>query len=357
MPVAIRRSPVAIPFTALTLASISAVHADILVPINVPGQAARRLILHLPANPGNQPLPIILGFHGGGGTAESLRALTGLNATSDARGFAVAYMEAPDGVWGDFRPGPGSPEPDLAYVRAAIDRLVTEYNIDSRRVYATGLSNGGAFSFVLASELNNRIAAIAPVGHNLTQAFVSQAMPQGPAHILQIVGTADPLMPFNGGTQGPGDIVLSSLASMQYWQLINLNGPPTATPLPNPAADGTFAARDVYVPSPSGHELQRIVVFNGGHTWPGGLQYLPESVIGLTSRDFSANELIWQFFADKSLPPCAADYNGDLTSDFFDYLDFLRDFDAEAPRADFNRDSAIDFFDYLDFVAAFDRPC
>lgn len=280
------------------------VRADIEVQIPLPGPngQTRRMLLHLPANaPGPGPIPIVLGFHGGFGSAESFRSLTGLSATADARGFGVAYMDAGDGVWGDYRPGPGQPDTDLAYVRAAIDYLVTNYNADPRRVYATGISNGAAFSFVLGSELSDRIAAIAPVAHNLTQAFVDQATPSGPIHLLQIVGNADPLMPFNGGVQGNGDPVLSSAATMQYWQALNGNGPGSSVLLPNLAADGTTAFLETFAPSPDGFELERIVVLNGGHTWPGGTQYLPVSTIGLTSRDFIANDVIWDFFADKSL--------------------------------------------------------
>lgn len=285
--------------------SAPAVRADleIQIPVPGPGGQTRRMLLHLPATPpGSGPLPMVLGFHGGFGDAESFRSLTGLNATADARGFGVAYMDAGDGVWGDYRPGPGHPATDLAYVRAAMDYLVTNHNADPRRFYATGISNGAAFSFVLAAELSDRIAAVAPVAHNLTQAFVDQATPASPVHVLQIVGNADPLMPFQGGLQGNGDPVLSSASTMQYWQALNGNGPSTSVLLPNLAVDGTTAFRETFAPSAAGFELERIVVLNGGHTWPGGDQYLPVSTIGLTSRDFSANEVIWDFFADKLLP-------------------------------------------------------
>lgn len=279
-------------------------HADIEIEIPLPGGhgQVRRMLLHLPAHSmGPGPLPIVLGFHGGFGNAESFRSLTGLNTTADARGFGVAYMDAGDGVWGDYRPGPGQPDTDLAYVRAAMDYLISNYNADPQRFYATGISNGAAFSFVLGAELSDRIAAIAPVAHNLTQAFVDQATPAGPIHMLQIVGNSDPLMPFNGGFQGNGDAVLSSAATMEYWKSLNGNGSLTSVFLPNLADDGTLAFRDTFAPSPAGFELDRIVVLNGGHTWPGGEQYLPVSTIGLTSRDFSANDVIWDFFSDKSI--------------------------------------------------------
>lgn len=283
-------------------APIARADIEVQIPLSGPNGQTRRMLLHLPASaPGPGPIPIVLGFHGGFGNAESFRSLTGLNATADARGFGVAYLDAGDGVWGDYRPGPGQPDTDLAYVRAAMDYLVTNHNADPRRFYATGISNGAAFSFVLGSELSDRIAAIAPVAHNLTQAFVEQATPSGPMHVLQIVGNADPLMPFNGGVQGNGDPVLSSAATMQYWQALNGNGPSTSVLLPNVAADGTMAFRETFAASSNGFELERIVVLNGGHTWPGGTQYLPVSTIGLTSRDFSANDVIWDFFADKTL--------------------------------------------------------
>lgn len=276
---------------------------EVEIPSPISGGQPRRMLVHLPANhTGTDPIPFVLGFHGGFGNAESFRALTGLNDTADARGFGVAYMDAGDGVWGDYRPGPGQPDTDLGYVRAALDSLVANFNADAQRFYATGISNGAAFSFVLGAELSDRIAAIAPVAHNLTQAFVDQATPSGPMHVLQIVGNADPLMPFNGGVQGNGDPVLSSAASMAYWQTLNGNGASTSVFLPNLVVDGTTAFRETFAPSPAGFALERIVVLNGGHTWPGGSQYLPVPTIGLTSQDFSASEVIWDFFSDKSLP-------------------------------------------------------
>lgn len=59
--------------------------------------------------------------------------------------------------------------------------------------------------------------------------------------------------------------------------------------------------------------------------------------------------------ATASLTACAADFNCDGTSDFFDYL--VQAFSEESDAADFNRDQTVDFFDYLDFVMAFDTGC
>jgi len=179
---------------------------------------------------------------------------------------------------------------------------------DLDRVYATGLSNGGAFSLVLASEMSSRVAAVAPVAHNMTLAFQSNASPGGDVDVLQIVGTADPINPFSGGpittpggeSQGTG---LGSDATIDFWKGAIGAGQPAETLLANPVNDGTFAKREVYQPGPNGTELERIIVFGGGHTWPGGLQFLPEGVIGATSRDFNANNEIWRFFQGQVVVP------------------------------------------------------
>jgi hypothetical protein len=73
----------------------------------------------------------------------------------------------------------------------------------------------------------------------------------------------------------------------------------------------------------------------------------------LAISDF-LNRLIYIFEIPSGGDPCApADFNGDNSVDFFDYLDFVAAFATEDPSADFNGDNTVDFFDYLDFVAAF----
>lgn len=338
--------------------------ADQELQIAMPDGSTRRALLHLPASGGPLPRPVILGFHGGTGNAESFRALTGLNGTANARGFAVAYLDAGDGVWGDYRASTGSPENDLAYVRATIDRLTHEFGVDPRRVYATGLSNGAGFAFVLGAELRDRVTAIAPVAHNLARAFIEQATPDGPVHVLQIVGTADPLIAFEGGVfPGTGEPSSSSLEAMTYWQAVNGNGPPSSAPLANPQADGTISFLETYTPSEQGFELARIVVVNGGHTWPGGLQYLPESAIGLTSRDFSASEVIWNFFARKVLPGpgCEGDVDGDGSAGLSDLARLIVNWGLASPPAstaeDLDSSGDVGLGDIAEVIAHWGESC
>jgi len=269
----------------------------------------RESVLYVPeGHTADAPLPVVLAFHGGGGSPETFRDITHLDATADANGFAVLYADAGDGLWGDWRDITGDPTNDLEYVSFTLDTLTTEHPIDGNRVYATGISNGGAFSLVLASELSDRIAAVAPVAHNISQAFINNASPEGGVDVLQIVGTADPINPFQGGSisaPGGGDqgVGLGSDATIAYWRNVVGAGEPSEVLLPNTVADGTFALQEVYEPAPDGTELSRIIVAGGGHTWPGGEQYLPERIIGPTSQDFNANDAIWDFFRGKVVVP------------------------------------------------------
>jgi polyhydroxybutyrate depolymerase len=97
--------------------------------------------------------------------------------------------------------------------------------------------------------------------------------------------------------------VLSVDQSIAYWVEKNGCSPmPVVTEVPDrDPADGTRVTRKVYVNEDDGTEVILYVVDGGGHTWPGGLQYLPSRVIGKTSRDIDANEVIWSFFKKQKL--------------------------------------------------------
>ncbi len=316
----------------------------------------RRALVVLPPQTDGLPLPVVLAFHGGGGNAESFRDITGLDDAGARFNFIAVFADAGDGDWGDWRTSTGLPDVDLAYVRLVLLALRDIAHVDVRRVYATGLSNGGSFSQVIAAELDGRLAAVGPVANNLSEAFVDNATPRVPTPLIQIVGTDDPVNPFEGGPAAvPGDEpLIGSDATMAYWAEVNGNAAPTPIPLPNGAQDGTFARRDVFAGGRA--PLQRIVVTGGGHTWPGGEQYLPVNVIGRTSRDFNANDELWAFFQNLTAPCAAADYDLDtLPGTIFDLFDFLEDLDA---GLDFNADgSPADIFDLFDFLEGLDRLC
>jgi polyhydroxybutyrate depolymerase len=272
---------------------------------------ARTYWLHLPpARTSVGPLPLVLAFHGAGGQGPSMAGLTGFNALADQHGFVVAYPDGIDRHWNDGRPGnrpgPGAQYDDVAFVRALIDHLAATLPIDRARVYATGMSNGAIFSQRLACDLPDQIAAIGAVTGSLAEALEPACTPSRPVPVLMIMGEADPFVPWNGGVvkglgYGP---VLSVPDTIAHWVAHNgCDATPTITQEPDRAPnDGTTVRRESYTNCHTGADVTLYAVVNGGHTWPGGVQYLPESTIGKTSRDIDATTIIWDFFAAHPRP-------------------------------------------------------
>jgi len=253
--------------------------------IDVAG-SAHSFVLHVPANV--QPAaPLVLAFHGLGGTGQAMQALTRMNATADEHGFIVAY---PDGIDRSWHFG-GSDIDDLAFVDALIDHLVATHGVDPTRVYATGMSNGGYFTTFVACARPERIAAIATVAASLAELQKLGCASAPSIRIQMIGGTEDPLVPWEGNA-----ILASMPESAQFWVRHNeLSIEPTLDEwLPDSAPrDGTRTRRMAW----GDGQVEVLGVAGGGHTWPGGIQYLPTSAIGRTSRDFSASDAIWEFFA------------------------------------------------------------
>ena len=124
---------------------------------------------------------------------------SGLSEKSDRSGFVVVY---PNGtgttslfLYWDAGGVRGRPSDDVGYVAKLLDDLATVVNVDSRRVYATGMSNGAMMCYRLASELSDRIAAIAPVAGTMA---IETCRPGRPVPVLHFHGTKDGLVLFDG---------------------------------------------------------------------------------------------------------------------------------------------------------------
>jgi len=270
------------------------------------GGRVRTYVEHRP--PGFRPrLPVVLAFHGGGGTAAGMARISGLDAVADQHDFVVVY---PQGVGNSWAGGKGDTPADTAgvddvgFTAALIDHLAAEDGIDTRRVFATGLSSGGFMTQRLGCQLADRIAGIAPVAATLIGTIAQTCTPSRPMPVLEIQGTADPLVPYAGGHvrgRGPGgNPTLSAPATIAHWASVNgcATSPQTAT-LPLVVRDRTVVRTDTYTGCAAPVILYTVV--GGGHTWPGGEQYLPALVVGRTSRQFNASQTMWSFFA--GLPP------------------------------------------------------
>jgi polyhydroxybutyrate depolymerase len=165
----------------------------------------------------------------------------------------------------------------------------------------------------LACELSDQITAVAIVAASLSETVAANCHPQRPVSVLLLQGTNDPLVPLAGGPLGgntAGGVVLSHDATVQtFVKIDHCNVPPNKEHLPDRAGDGTTIDLTAYSSCTNGTEVRGYVVNEGGHGWPGGRQYLPAPLIGKTSKNMDASEVIWEFFSRHTL---AADANGSV---------------------------------------------
>jgi polyhydroxybutyrate depolymerase len=203
--------------------------------------------LHIPAWLADAAsAPVVLAFHGGGSSGRGMERFTGFSRLADREGFIVVYPDAIDGNWVDGREGMRTTAhrenvDDVAFIAALLDELPRRHPIDTKRVFATGISNGGIFSHYLAANLANRIAAIAPVAGGLADPFYRSFAPSQPVSVFIIQGTADPLMPFDGGTVAfrRGQIIPTDDTVRLWLQLDHARAIPVTGDLPDSdATDG-----------------------------------------------------------------------------------------------------------------------
>ncbi|MDX2135015.1 MAG: PHB depolymerase family esterase [Saprospiraceae bacterium] len=246
--------------------------------------------LYVPAgyNPA-KAAPLVFNLHGFTSNALEQEFYAGMNAVADTAGFLVCYPNGIDNSWnvGWFF---GSTADDVGFLSALIDELSTRYTLDSNRIYACGMSNGGFMSYRLACELNDRIAAVASVTGSMVPAYRPQCNPGRPVAVMEIHGTADPVVPYNGLTL----ISLPIDTVVRFWVGNNqcaLFADTTVVPdvAPN---DGCTAIRIDYRNCNDNTEVALYRIQDGGHTWPGA-----DTTIGVTNQDFDASVEIWRFFS------------------------------------------------------------
>ncbi|MFH0887398.1 MAG: PHB depolymerase family esterase [bacterium] len=273
----------------------------------------RTYLIHVPPSlTKSKPVPLVIALHGGGGMGKNMIKLTpgGFDQLADQDGFIVVY---PDGLGKNWNDGRSNKEvdyrahkenvDDVGFISALIDNLINEYNVDPKRVYVTGISNGAMMTYRLGCELSEKIAAIAPVAGNIPQNLLSRCQPHKPVSVLVINNTNDPLMPYKGGDiTGPYGKrklgkVISVAESVDFWvKQNNCNTKAIVTDSDIDPKDGTRVHREIFYGGKDGTEVILYSIEGGGHTWPGGYQYFPEWLIGKTSREFDANQVIWDFF-------------------------------------------------------------
>ena len=223
------------------------------------------------------------------------------NKLSDDYGFIVVY---PSGTGVLPKMWRMKPEADLMsgvrFISDVIDRLEAIYNIDRTSIYANGFSNGGGMSFVLSCALADRIAAVGAVA-------AAQVLPWSwcpnprPMPMIAFHGTADRIVPYDGGPSAFFDIPFPSVSKWAAnWAQRN-----RCAPKPTESVIAAGVSRLDYTNCAEDTAVVLYTVHGGGHSWPGG-EPMPEWMVGATSGEIDATSRMWAFFREHRLRNHAA---------------------------------------------------
>jgi len=278
----------------------------------------RTYIVHVP--PGynsKKQIPLVVMLHGGGGTANAAMVETGWAEKGDTAGFLAVFpnamardpsrrssFAANPQLWNDgsdrFYPGQKAPD-DVRFISAMLDDLSARFNVDKRRIFVTGFSNGASMSFRVGAELSNRIAAISPVAGTCWLELVALE-PSVP--MLYITGKADPLNPIEGGipklATGASDKIRGKPKPPVRESILKWAKAIDAPVRPTAISDVNGVRIETYGPGRDGAEVVYVTVDRLGHTWAGGRSLLPANMVGGTSDKIKASDMIWEFFRKKA---------------------------------------------------------
>lgn len=261
-------------------------------PATAEGQRTRTALVHVPAayRP-RDPHPVLLVYHGHGGSAAAAAADTGFSGLADRKGFLAVYPHGlPDSdgssMWASAGPVDHGIE-ELPATRTLLDTLTTDYCVDPGRVYATGISNGGGMADYLACRLADRIAAVAPVVGNMYRPKDGGCQPARPVSILDVHAVDDPVVAYDGDRTNPSWVLPPVDDWLAGWASLDRCVPTPVVAMDTPA---------VRIRRWTGcADTAAIVAYRitGGHRWPGTLAGTPTASV------------IWDFLAAHRLPTVA----------------------------------------------------
>ncbi len=247
-----------------------------------------------PSYASHRSMPVVLNFHGVANDAWTQVLLSGMESKAEEVGFIAVHPEGralPSTSWNAgtcCQPAASWGVDDVGFVRALLDRLEEQLCVDPRRIYATGISNGGMLAYRLACEVSDRIAAIAPVAASMVHL---PCKPPRPVPVMIFHGTLDSIVPYAGN---PLLGYPSLSANVDHW--VAHNG--CRDPKVRGFSQGD-ASCDAYPTCRDDAHVEFCTILGGGHTWPGGL---PVPQLGYTSLSLRATDAMWDFFSKHPMP-------------------------------------------------------
>lgn len=251
--------------------------------------------LYVPASyDGAHQVPVVFDFHGFGSNAQQQMAYANFKPEADRDGFLIVAPDGQgDGAGRHFNlTGEAGLQDDVAMTNALLDHLDASMCVDAARVYATGMSDGGAMTSFLACRASDRFAAFGPVAVIL---FIPGCSPPRPIAITAFMGTADPIVPFDGGqVQCCGGVTLGAAPdAMAKWAAHD----GCSETFVDARLDTEVRKRTWSGCQPSG-EVTFYIIDGGGHTWPGSIAI---DRLGLTTKQIDASATLWDFFKSHAL--------------------------------------------------------
>ncbi len=233
----------------------------------------REYIIYVPENYNvTAAFPLLLSFHGLTSNMEFNYSYTNFDELAERENFIVVHPNGISNTWTVS----ANDDTDIDFIVSLLNQLEEDYNIESNRIYSTGMSMGGFFSFSLACRLSDRIAAVASVTGSMYQPAINNCSPVKPMPILQIHGTED------------GIVQYSSVSGLlDFWTSHNnTDALPIISNIPDSdTGDGSTVERYEYLNGDNDVEVQHLKITGGGHEWPGFQG----------NMDINASEEVWSF--------------------------------------------------------------
>ena len=269
----------------------------------------REYIIHVPENL-NQDSPIVLVIHGYTGSAEGIAAYTGMNNIAEREGFIAVYPQGTIDSNGNtfFNVGyefnDDSPINDVSFIRELVRSISQEFNLKRKKAFATGMSNGGDMSYLLACTSSDLFKAVAPVAGVLMKGLKDSCELNSPVPIFEIHGTADKISLFEGDLNNEGgwgayyDLPSTIDFFAERYQLTNKSVKQTIS-------KESGADYDIFFERHWSDDLEEEVwmyrIEDGRHVWPGiKLNWwnnpLAWFYFGSGNEDINASEEVWSFF-------------------------------------------------------------
>ena len=226
--------------------------------------------------------PVVLNFHGFGGTINDYALYASMQTIAETEGFILVYPQGSlmNGYshWNPSLPGPTnkSNADDFGFIEALIQQLSNDYSIDSEKIYACGYSNGGMMSFGLANHKSNLIAAVASVSGAMLE---TDNTPNHPMPVLMIHGTSDGVIPYIGNND-----YTSVESTLSFW--INFNSTDSIPNSNSITSGGNSIEYKSYSNGNNGVSVEHYKINQGGHEW-----------FNLNYNGLNTSELIWEFFS------------------------------------------------------------